>query len=69
MPDTPAVTANGYCTNTTPAPGTLRTLNANAAGPKFFRLHGRRYADCPCGRAGIGLTERGNLHRHKPPQA
>jgi hypothetical protein len=66
--DTPAVTANGYCSNTTPVPGTLRTVNAKNTGPKFFRLHGRRYAHCPCGRE-VSLTERDNLlRRHKPPQ-
>ncbi|MGW5209511.1 hypothetical protein ACWEQ5_33540 [Streptomyces griseoincarnatus] len=34
MADTPAVTAHGYCTNTTPVPGTIRTVNAKSTGPK-----------------------------------
>jgi hypothetical protein len=33
--------ANGYCTNTTPVPGTIRTVNAKNTGPKFLHLHGR----------------------------
>jgi hypothetical protein len=65
--DAPAVTANGYCTNTTPVPGTIRTVNAENTGPKFLHLHGRRYTQCPCGRA-VSLTERDNLRRRKPPQ-
>ncbi|MER5184805.1 hypothetical protein ABT009_42060 [Streptomyces sp. NPDC002896] len=67
MGDKPAVTPDGYCTNTEPVPGNTRTVNAHAAGPKFFRMHGRRYAQCPCGRE-TSLTERGNLRRHKPPK-
>ncbi|MGW2651699.1 hypothetical protein ACWC2T_44240 [Streptomyces sp. NPDC001393] len=67
MADTPAVTPDGYCTNTTPVPGTARTVNASATGPKFFRLHGRRYAQCPCGRE-VSLTDRGTLRRHKQPK-
>ncbi|MGX1915981.1 hypothetical protein ACWIID_45470 [Streptomyces phaeochromogenes] len=67
MADTPTVTANGYCTNTTPVPGTTRTVNAKNTRPKFFHLHGRSYAECPCGRK-VSLTERDNLRRHKPPQ-
>ncbi|MER7870554.1 hypothetical protein GTY64_31590 [Streptomyces sp. SID8376] len=67
MADTPAVTANGYCTNTTPVPGTIRTVNAKSTGPKFFHLHGRRYGECPCGKE-VSLTELDNLRRHKPPQ-
>ncbi|MFJ4748879.1 hypothetical protein [Streptomyces albogriseolus] len=49
-------------------PGTIRTVNAKNSGPKFFHLHGRRYGKCPCGKE-VSLTERGNLRRHKPPQA
>ncbi|WP_455362332.1 hypothetical protein [Streptomyces sp. SYSU K21746] len=67
MPDTPTVTRNGYCTNTTPVTGTTRMVNASDTGPKFRHLHGRRYAQCPCGRE-VSLTDRGNLRRHKPPQ-
>ncbi|GAA2917607.1 hypothetical protein GCM10010478_16820 [Streptomyces erythrogriseus] len=67
MADTPAVTAHGYCTNATPVPGTIRTVNAKSTGPKFFHLHGRRYGECPCGKE-VSLTERDNLRRHKPPQ-
>ncbi|MEU0853557.1 hypothetical protein ABZ387_37460 [Streptomyces flaveolus] len=68
MPETPAVTATGHCTNTIPVPGTIRTVNAKNTGPKFFRLHGRRYGTCPCGKE-VSLTERDKLRRHKPPQA
>ncbi|WP_258564368.1 hypothetical protein [Streptomyces himalayensis] len=32
MTDTPAVTSDGYCTNTTPVPGTIRTVNASLTG-------------------------------------
>ncbi|MFF9171862.1 hypothetical protein ACF1AY_35840 [Streptomyces sp. NPDC014776] len=67
MADKPAVTADGYCTNTTPVPGTVRTVNAKNAGTKFLHLHGRRYGACPCGKD-VSLTERDNLRRHKPPQ-
>lgn len=67
MADKPAVTAHGYCTNTTPIPGTLRTVNAANTGAKFFHLHGRRYGACPCGKE-VSLTERDKLRRHKPPQ-
>lgn len=68
MADTPAVTVDGFCTNTAPIPRTVRTVNANNTGPKFFRLHVRRYGRCPCGRE-VSLTDRGNLRRHKPSQA
>lgn len=68
MPETPAVTATGHCTNTIPVPGTIRTVNAKNTGPKFFHLHGRRYGTCPCGKE-VSLTERDKLRRHKPPQA
>ncbi|MCX5336879.1 hypothetical protein [Streptomyces sp. NBC_00140] len=68
MSDKPTATPDGYCTNKEPVPGTIRTINASATGPKFFRLHGRRYAACPCGRTSIGVTDRNNLHRHKQPQ-
>ncbi|MFF8848280.1 hypothetical protein ACF08N_37460 [Streptomyces sp. NPDC015127] len=67
MADTPAVTADGYCTNTTPVLCSIRTLNTKNTGPKFFRLHGRRYGECPCGRE-VSLTERDRLRRHKQPQ-
>ncbi|WP_427168767.1 hypothetical protein ACQF4J_46905 (plasmid) [Streptomyces sp. C1-1] len=67
MSDKPALTPDGYCTNTKPVPGTIRAVNAKNTGPKFFHLHGRRYADCPCGRR-PSLTDRGNLRRHKPPK-
>ncbi|MEU6261463.1 hypothetical protein [Streptomyces sp. NPDC047043] len=67
MSDKPAVTPDGYCTNKEPVPGTIRTINASATGPKFFHLHGRRYAECPCGKE-TSLTERCNLRRHKQPQ-
>ncbi|GAB2768119.1 hypothetical protein [Streptomyces bullii] len=63
----PAVTDNGYCTNTAPVPGTIHTVNAKNTGAKFFRLHGRRYGECPCGKE-VSLTERDMLRRHKPPQ-
>ncbi|MFJ5779330.1 hypothetical protein [Streptomyces sp. NPDC093094] len=68
MADQAAVTADGYCTHTAPQPGSIRTLSTQGTGPKFFRLHGRRYGTCPCGRE-MSLTERGNLRRHKPPHA
>ncbi|MER6691127.1 hypothetical protein [Streptomyces minutiscleroticus] len=69
MADTaPAVAANGYCTNTAPVPGSVRSTNTTALGSKFARLNNRPYADCPCGRTGVGVTARGKLHRHKPPQ-
>ncbi|MGW3152524.1 hypothetical protein ACWDG1_49860, partial [Streptomyces sp. NPDC001177] len=42
MAEQPAVTAHGYCTNTAPVPGTIRTVNAKNTGPKYFHLHGRR---------------------------
>ncbi|WP_405576099.1 hypothetical protein [Streptomyces sp. NBC_01092] len=64
----PATTPDGYCTNTAPVPGTIRAVNAKNTGPKYFHLHGRSYAGCPCGRTSIGVTERDNLRRHKPPQ-
>ncbi|MFF0794640.1 hypothetical protein [Streptomyces spiralis] len=67
MADTPAVTADSYCTNTAPVPGIVRTVNAKNTGPKFFHLHGRRYDACWCGKE-VSLTERDNLRRHKPPQ-
>ncbi|MFD4588321.1 hypothetical protein [Streptomyces sp. NPDC058434] len=67
MADRPAATALGYCTNTAPVPGTLRTINAKDIGPKFRHLHGRRYGICPCGKE-VTVTERGNLRRHKQPQ-
>ncbi|MFJ2007797.1 hypothetical protein [Streptomyces chartreusis] len=68
MSDKPAATPDGYCTNKTPVPGTVRQINATATGPKFSHLHGRRYAACPCGRDSVSLTDRGNLRRHKQPQ-
>ncbi|WP_406723381.1 hypothetical protein WJ438_00030 [Streptomyces sp. GD-15H] len=68
MADAPAVTADGYCTNTAPVAGSVRSTNTTALGSKFARMNNRPSADCPCGRTGIGVTERGNLHRHKPPQ-
>ncbi|OIJ93237.1 hypothetical protein BIV25_25995 [Streptomyces sp. MUSC 14] len=67
MPDKPAATPDGYCNNSKPVSGTIRTLNAKRTGPKFFHLHGRRYGACPCGRE-VSLTDRGNLRRHKQPQ-
>ncbi|MFC8664003.1 hypothetical protein [Streptomyces sp. NPDC057199] len=67
MTDKPAKTSDGYCTNKKPVPGTLRTINASAKGPKFFHLHGRRKAQCPCGRE-TSVTDPGNLRRHKQPQ-
>ncbi|MDG4857094.1 hypothetical protein P8605_02790 [Streptomyces sp. T-3] len=67
MSGKPAATPDGYCTNTEPVFGTTRQVNAHALGGKFFKMHGRRYADCPCGRR-TSLTERGNLRRHKQPQ-
>ncbi|MEJ8654942.1 hypothetical protein [Streptomyces sp. MS1.AVA.4] len=67
MADKPATTAHGYCTNTTPVPGTLHTINAKNTGPKFRHLHGRRYGKCPCGKE-VTLTERNNLRPHKQPQ-
>ncbi|WP_326757318.1 hypothetical protein OHB35_53305 [Streptomyces phaeochromogenes] len=67
MTDRPAMTPDGYCTNKKPVPGTLRTINASATGPKFFHLHGRRMAQCPCGRE-TSVTDPGNLRRHKQPQ-
>ncbi|MDQ0994818.1 hypothetical protein [Streptomyces sp. V3I7] len=68
MPSTPAA-SDGYCTNRAPVPGSVRTVNAYAAGPKFMRLHGRSLAQCTCGRKHLHLTGRGTLPRHKPPQA
>jgi hypothetical protein len=67
MSDKPAVTPDGYCTNTKPVPGTIEQVNGHALGGKFFKMHGRRYADCPCGRR-PSVTDRGNLRRHKPPK-
>ncbi|MER8009746.1 hypothetical protein [Streptomyces sp. NPDC094149] len=67
MSDKPAATPDGYCTNKEPVRGTIRTINASAIGPKFSHLHGRRMAQCPCGRE-TSLTDRGNLRRHKQPQ-
>ncbi|MGW2556420.1 hypothetical protein [Streptomyces sp. NPDC001635] len=67
MRDKPAVSTDGYCTNKEPVPGTLRTINARATGPKFSHLHGRRMAKCSCGKE-TSLTDRGNLRRHKQPQ-
>lgn len=64
MSDKPAATPDGYCTNKEPVAGTIRTINAFATGPKFFHLHGRRYAKCPCGKE-ASLTGRGSLRRHK----
>ncbi|MEU9736490.1 hypothetical protein [Streptomyces sp. NPDC048002] len=63
----PAVTPDGYCANTQPVPGTTKQVNGHALGPKFLKMHGRRYADCPCGRR-PSLTDRGRLRRHKPPE-
>ncbi|MGW5657183.1 hypothetical protein [Streptomyces humi] len=68
MANQPTVTADGYCTNRTPVQGTARTANTAGLGSKFSRLHGRSYADCPCGRKAIGLNGTGSLYRHKPPQ-
>ncbi|MER6186849.1 hypothetical protein [Streptomyces sp. NPDC001652] len=67
MSEKPAVTADGYGTNTKPVPGTTGQVNGHALGGKFVTMHGRRYADCPCGRR-PSLTDRGNLRRHKPPK-
>ncbi|MFE9024392.1 hypothetical protein ACFYNL_38410 [Streptomyces sp. NPDC007808] len=67
MSDKPAATPDGYCISTQPVPGTIRTVNAKNAGPKFFHLHGRRYGECSCGTE-VSLTDRGNLRRHKQPQ-
>ncbi len=66
MSDKPPVLANGFCSNTTPIPGTAARINGHALGGKFFKMHGRRYATCPCGRL-PALTERGNLRPHKQP--
>ncbi|MGW2696080.1 hypothetical protein ACWC3Y_30470 [Streptomyces sp. NPDC001296] len=63
MADTPAVTADGFCTNTAPVPGTIRTVNAKNTGPKFFHLHGRRYVPVRQGR----VPDRAG--RPAPPQA
>ncbi|WP_043687471.1 hypothetical protein [Streptomyces xylophagus] len=68
MSDKPAAAPDGYCTNTTPVAGSVRSTNTTALGSKFARMNNRPYGDCPCGRAAIGLTGRGNLHRHKQPQ-
>ncbi|WP_282108151.1 hypothetical protein [Streptomyces liliiviolaceus] len=35
-------------------------VNGRSLSGKFFNMHGRRYADCPCGRR-PSLTDRGNL--------
>ncbi|MEV7892223.1 hypothetical protein ACWD3I_48690 [Streptomyces sp. NPDC002817] len=59
MSEKPAVTADGYCTNTKPVPGTTGQVNGHALGGKFVKMHGRRPS----------LTDRGNLRRHKPPKA
>ncbi|GGV52320.1 hypothetical protein [Streptomyces spectabilis] len=67
MTDAPAVDYRGYCTNTTPVPGTTERVNGHALGGKFFKMHGRRYASCLCGKR-IGVTAQGNLSRHKPPK-
>ncbi|MFJ8158535.1 hypothetical protein [Streptomyces sp. NPDC094468] len=68
MADTPAVAADGFCTNAVPVKGSARTANTAGLGSKFYRLHGRPYGDCPCGRQAIGLNGKGRLYRHKPPQ-
>ncbi|WP_199550135.1 hypothetical protein [Streptomyces sp. N35] len=68
MSDKPAVLPNGFCSNKTPVPGTARQVNAHSLGAKFSRMHGRRYADCPCGKS-PALTERGKLRPHKQPTA
>lgn len=67
MSEKPAVTPDGYCANTKPVPGTTERVNGHALGGKFVKMHGRRYAECLCGRRS-SLTEQGNLRRHKPPQ-
>ncbi|MFE1840752.1 hypothetical protein [Streptomyces sviceus] len=67
MSGKPGVTPDGYCTNKKPVPGTTGQVNGHALGGKFFKMHGHRYADCPCGRR-PSLTDGGNLRRHKPPK-
>lgn len=67
MTEKPAITPDGYGTNTEPVPGTRRTRNASATGPAFSHPHGRRLAQCPCGKQ-TTLTHRGNLRRHKQPK-
>ncbi|WP_406347019.1 hypothetical protein [Streptomyces sp. NBC_00648] len=66
MSDKPAATPDGFCSNTKPLTGTVRTINATKAGPKFFHLRGRRMAQCPCGKV-TALTDRGLLRRHRQP--
>ncbi|GGP80901.1 hypothetical protein [Streptomyces melanogenes] len=68
MNDKPAVRPDGYCGNTAPVSGSVRSINTTALGSKYARMNNRPYGACSCGRTGISVTDQGELYRHKPPQ-